>query len=38
MLAHMGLPVSDPAYMPVTRDLSPSKVEMIVTWLKSLLA
>jgi hypothetical protein len=37
MLAHMDLPISDPAYMPVTRDLSPSKVQMIVNWLKSLL-
>jgi hypothetical protein len=36
MLAHMGLPLSDPAYMPVTRDLSPSKVNMMVSWLKSL--
>jgi hypothetical protein len=29
----MSLPVTDPAYMPVTRDLSPSKIKMIVSWL-----
>ena len=31
---HMNVPISDPAYMPVTRDLSPSKMAMIVDWLK----
>jgi hypothetical protein len=31
---HMDVPISDPAYMPVTRDLSPSKMAMIVSWLK----
>lgn len=30
---HMNVPISDPAYMPVTRDLSPSKMAMIVAWL-----
>lgn len=31
----MSLPFQDPAYMPVTRDLSPAKVEMILQWLKA---
>jgi hypothetical protein len=31
---HMNVPMTDPAYMPVTRDLSPSKMAMIVEWLK----
>jgi hypothetical protein len=31
---HMDVPITDPAYMPVTRDLSPSKMAMIVNWLK----
>ena len=31
---HMDLPIDDPAYMPVTRDLSPSKMAMIVSWLR----
>lgn len=35
MLAKMSLPFLDPAYMPVTRDLSPAKVEMILAWLKT---
>ena len=30
----MGLPVSGPNYMPVTRDLSPAKSKMIVGWLQ----
>jgi hypothetical protein len=30
----MDLPVTDPNYMPVTRDLSPAKRDMIVAWLK----
>jgi hypothetical protein len=30
---HMDVSISDPAYMPVTRDLSPSKMAMIVSWL-----
>jgi hypothetical protein len=34
VLGHMNKPVADPAYMPVTRDLSPSKMAMIVSWLK----
>lgn len=36
VLSHMTQPISDPAYMPVTRDLSPSKMKMIVSWLQSL--
>jgi hypothetical protein len=35
---HMALPMTDPAYMPVTRDLSPSKMAMIVQWLKQVVA
>lgn len=35
MLARMSLPFLDPGYMPVTRDLSPAKVAMILSWLKS---
>jgi hypothetical protein len=31
-------PITDPAHMPVTRDLSPSKVKMIVTWLNQFLS
>ena len=31
---HMDLPIDDPAHMPVTRDLSPSKMAMIVSWLR----
>jgi len=38
VLAHMDIPVEDPAYMPVTRDLSPAKVRMIVSWLKTQIA
>lgn len=30
---HMNVPFTDPAYMPVTRDLSPSKMALIVNWL-----
>lgn len=33
--ARMSLPIGDPAYMPVTRDLSPAKVKMIVDWLNA---
>ena len=33
VLGHMTLPITDPAYMPVTRDLSPSKMTMITSWL-----
>lgn len=29
----MSLPFDDPGYMPVTRDLSPSKVGVVVQWL-----
>lgn len=35
MLAKMSLPFIDPGYMPVTRDLSPAKVAMILAWLKT---
>lgn len=36
LLARMNLAVfQDPIYMPVTRDLSPQKVAMIVAWLKT---
>ena len=35
VLAHMDVPIGDPAYMPVTRDLSPSKMAMIISWLKT---
>ena len=35
---HMTLPITDPAYMPVTRDLSPSKMAMIVAWLNQVAA
>ena len=31
---HMDVPIDDPAYMPVTRDLSPSKMAMIASWLR----
>lgn len=34
VLGHVNLPVEDPAYMPVTRDLSPSKMNMIIKWLQ----
>ena len=37
VLGHMDLPIADPAYMPVTRDLSPSKMTMIISWLKQVL-
>jgi hypothetical protein len=33
ILGHMTLLIADPAYMPVTRDLSPTKMAMIVAWL-----
>lgn len=36
-LGHMSAPFIDPAYMPVTRDLSPSKMAMIVAYLKTLI-
>ena len=35
VIGHMSVPVSDPAYMPVTRDLSPAKMAMIISWLKT---
>ncbi|HLT34910.1 MAG TPA: hypothetical protein VK034_01460, partial [Enhygromyxa sp.] len=33
ILGRMSLPHDDPAYMPVTRDLSPNKVATVVKWL-----
>lgn len=33
ILGHMTRPITDPAHMPVTRDLSPTKTQMIVAWL-----
>jgi hypothetical protein len=33
--AMMSKDIGDPGYMPVTRDMSPSKMKMIVSWLKS---
>lgn len=35
MYARMAAPFTDPAYMPVTRDLCPSKIAMILAWLKT---
>jgi hypothetical protein len=35
ILARMNAPVLDPAFMPVTRDLSPTKTAMVVAWLAS---
>jgi hypothetical protein len=35
--ARMALPLADPAYMPVTRDLSPTKIQTILQWLKAYL-
>jgi hypothetical protein len=37
LYARMALPLPHPAYMPVTRDLSPSKIQMILQWLKAYL-
>ena len=34
ILDNVDLPIEDPAYMPVTRDLSPGKMAMIVSWLR----
>ncbi len=34
ILGHMSAPFEDPAYMPVTRDLQPAKVSMILAWLR----
>lgn len=38
ILARMVLPFLDPAYMPVTRDLSPAKVDMLVAYLETQIA
>ena len=37
LYSRMSLPFLDPAYMPVTRDLSPAKIQMILQWLKTYL-
>lgn len=36
LLLAFGLPITDPNYMPVTRDLSEPKKQTILTWLKGL--
>ena len=36
VLARMNASVLDPAYMPVTRDISPTKMQMIVSYLKGI--
>lgn len=36
VLARMSTSVLDPAYMPVTRDLSPTKMQMVVSYLKGI--
>lgn len=33
ILARMKASISDPAFMPVTRDLSPTKTQMVLQWL-----
>jgi hypothetical protein len=38
LFGRMSLPLVEPAYMPVTRDLSPAKIRMILQWLKGYLA
>ena len=38
IMQRMSLPISDPGYMPVTRDLAPAKVQMIVKFMQSWLA
>jgi hypothetical protein len=38
MLLAMERPISDPNYMPVTRDLSEAKRQMILAWLRSAVA
>ncbi|WP_257462039.1 hypothetical protein [Archangium lipolyticum] len=35
MLVHLGADRLHPMYMPVTRDLSPSRVSMLLQWLRS---
>jgi hypothetical protein len=37
LLARMSAPMLDPGFMPVTRDLSPTKTNMVVSWLKSVI-
>ena len=34
IVGHMRAPITDPAHMPVTRDLSPTKTAMILSWLE----
>ncbi|MBV9926756.1 MAG: hypothetical protein JOZ96_17185 [Acidobacteria bacterium] len=38
LLSAMSLPFEAPHRMPVTRDLSPQKIQVIITWLKNQLA
>ena len=35
--ARMSLPIQDPAYMPVTRDLAPARIQTVLKWLKGFL-
>ena len=35
--ARMSLPILDPAYMPVTRDLAPARIQTVLNWLKGLM-
>jgi len=37
LYARMSLPIQSPAYMPVTRDLSPSKIQTVLAWLRPFL-
>jgi hypothetical protein len=37
LYGRMAAPFDDPAFMPVTRDLSPARIEMILDWLRPLL-
>jgi hypothetical protein len=37
LYGRMSLPIQHPAYMPVTRDLSPSRIQTVLEWLKAYL-
>lgn len=37
LYSRMSLPFQHPAYMPVTRDLAPAKIQMVLQWLKAFL-
>jgi hypothetical protein len=37
LYGRMSLPIHDPAFMPVTRDLSPSRIQTVLEWLKAFL-